>query len=84
MNPVPLQLMAQQEETHYILMPALQFADKPAYVPLNELVTEETNERFLRMYEETSTLVTRTLNVDMQLIYQMMRLMPKNSEEWGM
>lgn len=84
MNPVPLQLMAQQEETHYILMPALQFADKPAYVPLNELVTEETNERFLRMYEETSTLVTRTLNVDMQLIYRMMRLMPKNSEEWGM
>ena len=81
---VPLQLMAQQEDTRNILLPALQFADNPNFIPLHELVTEETNERLRRMYEKTSSFVSNTLNVDMQLIYRMMQLMPMNSEEWGL
>lgn len=81
---VPLQLMAQQEDTRNILLPALQFADSPNFFPLHELVTEETNERLRRMYEKTSSFVSNTLNVDMQLIYRMMQSMPMNSEEWGL
>ena len=83
-KPVSQQLQAQQEDARYILMPALQFADKPGYVPLNTLVTEDTNERFQKMYEKSTSFVTRTLDVDMQLIYRMIRLMPMNSEEWGL
>ena len=81
---VPLQLMAQQEDNHYILLPTLQFADKPDFVPLPELVTEQTDERFRRVYEKSSTFVGRALSVDLQLIYRIMQLMPLNSEEWGL
>ena len=83
-KPLPQKLQAQQKDAQYILTPAVQFPDKQEYVPLNTLVTDETNQRFEKMYEKSTSLLTRTLDVEMQLVYRMMRLMPMNSEEWGL
>ena len=83
-KPLPQKLQAQQKDAQYILTPAVQFPDKQEYVPLNTLVTDETNQRFEKMYEKSTSFLTRTLDVEMQLVYRMMRLMPMNSEEWGL
>lgn len=83
-KPLPQKLQAQQKDAQYILTPAVQFPDKPEYVPLYTLVTDDTHERFQKLYGKSTSFLTRTLDVEMQLVYRMMRLMPMNSEEWGL
>lgn len=83
-KPLPQKLQAQQKDAQYILTPAVQFPDKPEYVPLYTLVTDDTHERYQKLYGKSTSFLTRTLDVEMQLVYRMMRLMPMNSEEWGL
>ena len=80
---VPMRLVAEQMEGYPVILPAFKFADKPDYIPLGQLLDEETMNNFNSICSSSITSLSSAVDTYKQLFASVMQMMPMNGEEWG-
>lgn len=80
---VPMRLVAEQMDGYPVILPAFKFADKPDYIPLSQLMDEETMNNFNSICSSSITTLSGAVDTYKHLFTSVMQMMPMNGEEWG-
>ena len=80
---VPMCLAAEQIQGYNVVLPAFKFADSPEYVPLSQLVDDETMDSFNSICSSFITILSSSADTYKQLFASVMQMMPMNGQEWG-
>ena len=79
----PLKMVAAQQNDETILLPAIKFADKPDYITIRDLLSDDTRKKMEKIYETTTAVVGTAASLNMRLLSTIVLLMPADSSEWG-